>query len=317
MNHEQQETMRVQPTYYSYSKHLNPSTHHTDATSPLTITIQSNNNMPDANQQQLQSQSVSTPSSTTPQYSPAKSVSPCTPIPSIPPIPSTELMLFLDWDDTLYPTTHMMQILNRKDETGSPFVTRDETEQFHQLGKCTLSLLQHVIYKYGSHNVHIVSNSEEGWIRKSLRYAACISNVYKQIAALLVDNNIRMSSAQSIYAHKCRRNSSPIMWKMLCFADILNRNMTSFSSHIVSIGDQWLDHHALKHANRTLNNGYDKPMHHVIKVKGQPTLKDMIHEMQYIQTAFDMIFDVNIASAVVMDYSLEESRYLKARDTLL
>merc|ERR1711933_128212 len=55
-----------------------------------------------------------------------------------------------------------------------------------------------------------------------------------------------------MYATKIE-NSIPMIWKELCFDTILNQNELLYR-HIVSIGDQWTDHYAVKKSIKSLKS---------------------------------------------------------------
>eukprot|EP01083_Nonionella_stella_P239901 839172_1 len=143
-------------------------------------------------------------------------------------------LILLDWDDTLFPTSIIVEILGNRDKNGFALVCDADIELLNKLGTITLELLQHLINKYGSNNIHIVTNSLQGWIKDSLSFASCISKVYKQIDQLLINNNITMDSAQTIYGKK--ENSTPTIWKILCFKNIFENKSQSYK-HFISIGD--------------------------------------------------------------------------------
>merc|ERR1711933_337674 len=140
----------------------------------------------------------------------------------------------------------MAQILSSRDTNDMVQVSDEHIEYLNKLGNNTYLLLNELIIKYGPDNIHIVTNSLNGWIKDSLYYASCITKLYKDIELLLIYNDITMISAQSIYAEKSEKSdhSTPTLWKQLCFADILKEHETSSYSHILSIGDQWTDHYA-------------------------------------------------------------------------
>eukprot|EP01084_Bolivina_argentea_P086632 156581_1 len=229
-----------------------------------------------------------------------------------------DLLILMDWDDTLYPTSMMNAILQSRDNNDLAMVRDEQIELIHALAGHTLVLLTDLISKYGANNIHIVSNSLEGWIRESLSYAACISTIYKDIEALLIENDITICSAQSMFATKANQN--PTTWKSMCFGEILNGNKTKQSySHILSIGDQWIDHYAVKQSINALTSY--SPIHHIIKLKITPNLNDMMNEILYIKTCFDQIFNVisckktqfyanpQSVHPVVIDYHHEELKY--------
>lgn len=227
-------------------------------------------------------------------------------------------LILLDWDDTLFPTTFINEILNSRDKNDLCLVRDDQIEALANLGNATLSLLTALVTKYGQNNVHIVTNSLNGWIAESLCYAACITKIYKQIQTFLEEHDITMISAQSKYAKK-HIKSTPLQWKQLTFDDILKSDKTKSSySHIISIGDQITDHYSVKKCIESLT-AYS-PIHHMIKLKMSPTVNDMINEIRYIDTCFFQIFDVisstksayfanpTAVKPVIIDYETEEMK---------
>ena len=240
------------------------------------------------------------------------------------------LLILLDWDDTLFPTTMINEILHSRDKNDLALVRDDQITYLQRLGKLTLVLLTQLINKYGANSIHIVTNSLNGWITESLAYASCITPIYKQIELLLITNNITMQSAQSLYAKKIK-NSTPTQWKQYCFDKIIDINKYH---HILSIGDQWTDHYAVKqslaslfeHITKNNHQNDDKPIHkpchHVIKLKMTPSVNDMINEILYIQACFTQIFNIishkklpyyNHPSSirpVIIDYHNEELKHL-------
>merc|ERR1719458_799813 len=95
------------------------------------------------------------------------------------------LLILLDWDDTLFPTSFITQILSSRDTDDVVLVSDDHIEYVNKLGNNTFLLLNELITRYGSNNIHIVTNSLNGWIKDSLYYASCISKIYKDIESLL------------------------------------------------------------------------------------------------------------------------------------
>lgn len=236
-----------------------------------------------------------------------------------------KMILLLDWDDTLFPTTWINEILQSRDNNDLCMVHDDQIDALNQLGNATLSLLTSLIGKYGRDNIHIVTNSLEGWISESLSYAACISKIYQQIQDFLTAHRLTMISAQSSYAQKDNKESTPLLWKQLCFDDIFASSVSQSAnksrrrySHIVSIGDQWTDHCAVQKTQ--FAQQAHAPIHHIVKLKMSPTLNDMTNEIRYISTCFAQIFDViclhhhvlantgSTVKPVIIDYETEEMK---------
>eukprot|EP01083_Nonionella_stella_P028086 77340_1 len=229
---------------------------------------------------------------------------------TIDPNDTDNTLILLDWDDTLFPTSTICDILSKTDGNGMALVRDCQIMLLHKLGVLTLSFLTQLIRQYGANRIHIVTNSLSGWIKDSLSYAVCIAPVYAQIEKLLSDHCITMESAQTMFAEKLE-GSTPLVWKRLCFNSILNENEAKAKvySHVISIGDQWTDHLATKQSIRIHSdkNSTTRPMHHIIKLKTQPNLHDMVNEMLYIQTCFEQLFvKKKITQPVIVDYHREE-----------
>eukprot|EP00484_Ammonia_sp_Unknown_P020920 CAMPEP_0197029216 /NCGR_PEP_ID=MMETSP1384-20130603/8713_1 /TAXON_ID=29189 /ORGANISM="Ammonia sp." /LENGTH=471 /DNA_ID=CAMNT_0042458339 /DNA_START=100 /DNA_END=1515 /DNA_ORIENTATION=+ len=231
-----------------------------------------------------------------------------------------EFVILLDWDDTLFPTSMINEILQSRNDNDLALVRDDQIEYLNELGRLTLILLNELIDRYGAHNIHIVTNSLDGWIKESLNYASCISKLYKQIELVLLKNRITMLSAQSLYAKRIK-NSTPTQWKQYCFDEILKNSHKQYS-HILSIGDQWTDHYAVKQSIAGLTYYAQPPIHHVIKLKMLPNVNDMINENLYLQACFTQIFNVlssqKLSSTatkairpVIIDYHNEELKYMQ------
>eukprot|EP01084_Bolivina_argentea_P138246 243426_1 len=215
-----------------------------------------------------------------------------------------DMLIILDWDNTLFPTTVIERILkqSKNNHYGFVCVGNGMIKLFNELATRTLLLLSELIATYGSHNIHIVTNSSHGWIQQSLAHAACISTRYKDIERLLFTHNITMLSAQSMFGSLYKE---PVKWKTACITHLLDGDRTkAHYEHILSIGDQYTDHVAVQAAIQTVRY---TPIHHMVKLKEEPVVKDMISEMEYIRAAFHLIFNVcDVLQPHVLDYHYEE-----------
>jgi len=233
------------------------------------------------------------------------------------------LLILLDWDDTLYPTSFMNEILVQRDSNSLALVRDDQIECLSQLGALTLNFLRALIAKYGARNIHIVTNSLEGWIRESLCYAACIAPVYREIAALLDAYRITRVSARSAWAHT-DASLTPTQWKERCYGDIVASERTKDEyAHILTVGDQWTDHYAARHVVAALKTYSATPIHHAVKLKMSPSAHDLVSEMMYLEACFAQIFDVftwtksqyfahpHAVQPVIIDYEVEERKQLQ------
>jgi len=243
---------------------------------------------------------------------------------SSPALEHESLLMLIDWDDTLYPTTFMNEILVQRDSNSLALVRDDQIENLQRLGALTLSLMRSLIAKYGAQNLHIVTNSVDGWIAESLSYAACIAPVYRELGALLDLYRIKRVSARS--AHQSDKSLTPTQWKERVYAQLISdaQPQTEEYAHILTIGDQWTDHYAAKNVVASLKTYSATPIHHAVKLKMSPTIHDLVSEMMYVEACFAQIFDVftwtqsqyfahpHSVQPVIIDYEVEEQKQVKA-----
>jgi len=255
------------------------------------------------------------------------SVAPPSQSSSSPALEHESLLMLIDWDDTLYPTTFMNEILVQRDSNSLALVRDDQIECLQQLGALTLSLMRSLIAKYGASNIHIVTNSVDGWIAESLSYAACIAPVYRELGALLDVYRIKRVSARS--AWQSDKSLTPTQWKERVYAELVSRDGVdgvehAEYAHILTIGDQWTDHYAAKNVVASLKTYSATPIHHAVKLKMSPTCHDLVSEMMYVEACFAQIFDVftwtqsqyfahpHSVQPVIIDYEVEERKQVKA-----
>jgi hypothetical protein len=131
-------------------------------------------------------------------------------------------LIILDWDDTLFPTTHtVMTGINNK------LMTQDHgniTQDFSGLDNLLYKLLLRML-SYGK--VVIVTNASTNWIELS-------SNLLPKTKKLLV--NMDIISARDIMQQKYPENMN--MWKKEIFEEVVLEYFASHGyQHIISIGD--------------------------------------------------------------------------------
>eukprot|EP01083_Nonionella_stella_P000411 1182_1 len=238
----------------------------------------------------------------------AKSSEEAIPLIFPPKVPSVDnTLILLDWDDTVFPTSVICDILSKSDANGYVLMDNYQIALLRKLGALTHALLAQLIDMYGAKHIRVVTNSLRGWVKQSVSCAACITKVYTQIEALLFDH-ISVQSAQTLYNNNAE-GSTPLDWKRQCIQSILTDSKLSYS-HIISIGDRWEDHLSVKQSMSLYSKSVVNPMHHIIKLKSDPDLNDMVNQMQYIQTCFHhMLSAKELSQPVVLDYHREEINY--------
>ena len=212
------------------------------------------------------------------------------------------ILIILDWDDTLFPTSSLRDRTNKK--------TSDNAQCNQQLSKLVKSLkkmFELMIELYGSKAIVIVSNASASWISKR----CATFSAFAKFLYFLKLNDIQIISAASKYEQ--RYPESPEKWKEYAFKELF-RNYFDGSDDaeciITSIGDSLCEYDASNTASKYLKN---RKLHRVkvfflriIKVRERNSETD--NECKS-ETSFDQsnwLFSVE-GSRIVIIYPTETS----------
>ena len=200
--------------------------------------------------------------------------------------------IVIDYDDTIYPTSAILQIFfGRKPamKHASTFssigllsrISWRELIQLEQLSFITYQMLRWYISQYGNENIFIVSAASKEWIRHSLEILYNIG-AYSAIYTLLFLNPPTMID---IYTPSQRQlpfqNINDItQWKLDTFKKLLNNNIKSSYHGFVSIGDGEFEYKAAK----TLRDDQqgEKTLIHCVKFKCCPQINDLIAQQWHL-----------------------------------
>eukprot|EP00484_Ammonia_sp_Unknown_P027251 CAMPEP_0197022114 /NCGR_PEP_ID=MMETSP1384-20130603/3002_1 /TAXON_ID=29189 /ORGANISM="Ammonia sp." /LENGTH=336 /DNA_ID=CAMNT_0042450085 /DNA_START=69 /DNA_END=1079 /DNA_ORIENTATION=- len=204
-------------------------------------------------------------------------------------------LVFLDWDDTLFPTTFL---ITEKQET--------TIEQMRDFGKSVYDFLNVLIALYHDSNIYIVTNATKDWLFTSLyqtsqTYQALATQYQPEQRALdyfaaiynsLRTLNIGVVSAADLY---CKRYpNQPLLWKIHAFKEIASSHFTrkspsssSCAYTIVSIGDSDEEFTASLEAKCVLNrqvgrNPNSNVLLHRIKLVSDPSVSELTKEIKYL-----------------------------------
>lgn len=130
-------------------------------------------------------------------------------------MPKSSIIVY-DWDDTLFPTTH---IQNANFNLWNPIISLEERHFFQSLDESISNLLLESM-RYAK--VVIVTNASRSWFDRSLLFLYGTRNVVSMIEII---------SAQDVYG----RFQPMCFWKDFAFRDLITRN--PYCSELVSIGD--------------------------------------------------------------------------------
>lgn len=175
-------------------------------------------------------------------------------------------VLFLDYDDTLFPTTQV--ILKNFCE-----------EKINELEKKVIMFLSLSAEIFSG--IYIVSNAMETWIRHTLQqYMKKLNDFIK------TNKKIFVLSAADIFP-----KFDPVRRKENVFLTFLNCHDVKES---MSIGDSNVESQAYKNAIKVLNA--DKKVTHlekIIKLHESPDMTDMIFQIDYITKNLKGLCDEN------------------------
>jgi hypothetical protein len=135
--------------------------------------------------------------------------------------------VFVDYDDTLFPTTYLDDngiLIDHSPRPGSTFF-----ETMNRLDLQVVKFLEE-IQEHGE--LIILTNAEEGWVTQSCEIF--MPESYKIISVC------KILSARDLYAHKFE---DPGMWKKMLLVEHLEKELRN-SRYIISIGDSEFEREA-------------------------------------------------------------------------
>lgn len=182
-------------------------------------------------------------------------------------------LIFIDWDDTLFPTTWVMNNhINLSD--------KQNKVKYYSL----FSELDDILYKffiktmnYGT--IIIVTNASRNWINVSMEILPKSSSI--------INNNIKIVSARDRYSD----THTVFKWKELSFKD----EADGFFYHdtqiqnIVSIGDADYEHIALIKLDEWEKKLPEKRILKKIKLMHQPSYYCLIDQLEVLTSCIDGI----------------------------
>jgi len=191
----------------------------------------------------------------------------------------TKSLIIFDWDDTLYPTTLVMNNNNwLRDPSSIPEKIKDKFSilEFH-----IVALFDNV-KPYGE--VLIITNSQPGWVRDS-----CI--LMPKLLPVL--DTMQIISAQ--YEWKDLHPNSPDLWKKNAFLKLINDFINfdpNLNVNLICIGDSIHEHDAAKYSAYIINTSSSNYVYvKNIIFESSPSIKVLIKEIHYTNVLFDIIIN--------------------------
>jgi hypothetical protein len=183
----------------------------------------------------------------------------------------TKTLIILDWDDTLFPTSWVMN-----NNINMAKASDNHKVMFSELDNILYDFL-HKCLKLGK--VIIVTNASYGWVNISLKVLPYTSKI------LL--NNIKILSAREMF----QKQNSIHVWKRLAFEqEVVEYFMGKHDVHnIVSIGDAEYEYNALIHFYDWKKIIPKKRLLKTIKLISSPTYYSLLDQIDVLSNCIEKI----------------------------
>ena len=174
-----------------------------------------------------------------------------------------------DWDDTLFPTSFLVQ----EDIINDENLPEEYMDIISVLDKAIVNVINFAINKG---DVYIITNSSIGWVEFST------NKYYPNLKKYL--DKIHIISARNEY-----ENAYPgevKLWKDKTFLNLKDKINLKIPTNIICFGDSIVELEAGKKLASKINNSFIK----TIKFKEKPDLQYMIKEINLINNRLDYIY---------------------------
>ena len=213
---------------------------------------------------------------------------------------NTIKIAILDYDDTIFPTTHIQNLF-----THGQYIS----EEFSYMLKLIEIKIEQIIriLTLNNYNIYIVTNASLTWLDYS--FNTHIPNILK----MLNKYNVKIISANHLYSNIYPNN--PLEWKKNVFNNIINNHLhqnnedynyydncilnkcifplTSFickndytTIDVISIGDSIID----QESSNSLRNGNLPVIVKFVKFEDNPSISLIIHQLDIIINNIDQLF---------------------------
>ena len=178
-------------------------------------------------------------------------------------------LFIFDWDDTLFPTSFLVNedIINEEN------ISEEIKKLFFKLEEIVVNILNFAIYKG---DVYIITNSSFSWFNfSSDKYLPNLKNVLKKIKIISSRDEY-----ESIYPGENK------IWKEKAFLNLRNKINNCLVTNIICFGDSFIELESGKILSSKLNESFYK----AIKFKENPSIEDLIKQLNLIYNKMDYIY---------------------------
>lgn len=189
---------------------------------------------------------------------------------------TSKILILLDWDDTLYPTTWIVKNII-KNINNKFFEQLSKEDLFKNLDNLLFKFLNRCI-TYGE--TYIVTHANSFWVDSSL---LSIPRTKK-----LIEKQIKIVSAKDKFG-----DYDIVYWKQMAFNEIINETCTDDLS-IIAMGDSLYEHHALSVMNNNKSLKQKKNIHlKSIYFLPTPTINEVFSQLIQVYSKFPEFSFVN------------------------
>lgn len=141
-----------------------------------------------------------------------------------------EKVIFLDWDDTMFPTSFLRTYSHEYQHRG--LLSDHVISALQCCEKSVRKLL--LIFKSMTRHVYIITNALQGWVENS------VAMYYPTLATDGTFDNVTIISARSRYSHinshinSCDNSQGPLMWKYFAMSNVMDAVMHNLHFDILS-----------------------------------------------------------------------------------
>jgi hypothetical protein len=181
------------------------------------------------------------------------------------------LVIFLDWDDTLFPSSYLASKGYRLE---SEFVSEEVLRQLKLVEAWVERLLDYLATKG---DVYVITNAETGWVE--LSSAKFIPDLADRVKMLDI------TSARSKY--ESMFPNSPLKWKFYAFKDKLITDLgPNDNVQVLSLGDSNYEREAAISVTKDYPNICCKS----IKFQERPSVEQLLKQIELVIKSFEEIY---------------------------
>jgi len=175
-----------------------------------------------------------------------------------------QTLTFVDWDDTLFPTTWLQE----QELLQGDFVVGVEQREWLEKLAIRVEITLRLALQFG--RVVIVTNAQQGWVEK------CCTEIMPSLSEVLDD--VDVISARSTY-ETC--SGCPSEWKRLAFEqELLGSSIAQYN--VLSLGDSMHEQRALLSLCQKKRNCFGKSM----KFLEAPSIEQLIEQHDFVVSCF-------------------------------